>query len=135
VQAIRYTLYAAILACIAGLLTSYHETPTAHASAAPPDAPTARRYSWQSENASWYGPGLIGNTMACGGTLRETSMVVASKTRPCGQRIIVCWHRRCARATVRDRGPYVSGRTMDLGPGVRRALGFSGVHTVRVRRA
>jgi rare lipoprotein A (peptidoglycan hydrolase) len=34
---------------------------------------------------------------------------------------------------VQDRGPYVSGRTFDLGPGTAKALGFSGVGTVKWR--
>jgi rare lipoprotein A (peptidoglycan hydrolase) len=82
--------------------------------------------------ASWYGPGLYGNTMACGGVLHPGSMVVAHRTLVCGTRLLVCYAGRCVDAVVQDRGPYVAGRDVDLGPGVARALGFGGVAVVRL---
>lgn len=82
--------------------------------------------------ASWYGPYLYGNTMACGGVLHPWSMVVAHRSWPCGMRLTVCWQGRCVGASVQDRGPFVAGRDIDLGPGVARALGFQGVGLVKV---
>lgn len=89
--------------------------------------------SWRSSWASWYGPGLYGNGLACGGVLEAGSMVVAHKTIACGTRLEVCWAGRCARAYVGDRGPFVAGRELDLGPGVAAVLGFAGVAVVRWR--
>lgn len=83
--------------------------------------------------ASWYGPGFYGNTMGCGGTLYTWSMVVAHKTLPCGTRMLVCY-RRCAIATVRDRGPYSGARELDLAGAVKIATGFPSVAYVTVRR-
>lgn len=88
---------------------------------------------WQTARVSWYGPGFYGNTMAGGGTLTPTSMVVAHRSLPFGTRIEFSYKGRSCVAVVRDRGPYVGGRVFDLGPGTAKALGFSGVGTVRYR--
>jgi rare lipoprotein A (peptidoglycan hydrolase) len=102
----------------------------------PKPKPKAKRPSygaWHSARVSWYGPGFYGNTMAGGGQLRPTSMVVAHRTLPFGTRIQFSYRGRTVIAVVRDRGPYISGRTFDLGPGTAKKLRFSGVGTVRYR--
>ncbi len=48
--------------------------------------------------ASWYGPGLYGNTIACGGTLTPATLGVANKYLPCGTRV-----------KLRYRGPHCHG--------------------------
>lgn len=88
---------------------------------------------WRTARASWYGPGFYGHTMAGGGKLTPTSMVVAHRTLPFGTRVEIEYKGRRVIAVVKDRGPYVSGRTFDLGPGTAKALGFSGVGTIRWR--
>lgn len=88
---------------------------------------------WKKAKVSWYGPGFYGNTMAGGGTLRPTSMVVAHRSLPFGTKIEFSYNGKKCVAVVRDRGPYVSGRLFDLGPGTAKALGFSGVGTVSYR--
>lgn len=88
---------------------------------------------WSSARVSWYGPGFYGNTMAGGGQLRRDSMVVAHRSMAFGTRIQFEYNGRSCTAVVMDRGPYVGGRTFDLGPGTARALGFSGVGTVKYR--
>lgn len=64
-------------------------------------------------NVSWYGPGLFGNHLGCGGILTTHTFGVAHKTLPCGTVIKICM-RRCAYARVIDRGPFVWGRDLDL---------------------
>ncbi len=60
---------------------------------------------------------------------------VAHKTLPCGTRLRVCYQRRCVRATVRDRGPYIAGRDYDLDRRVQLALRMPfGVYPVTVTR-
>lgn len=81
--------------------------------------------------ASWYGPGLYGNGMACGGILTTSTNGVASKTLPCGTRLEVCYLNRCRDTVVVDRGPYAPGRDFDLAAGLAVSLGFSGVHSIR----
>jgi rare lipoprotein A len=88
---------------------------------------------WLQARCSWYGPGFYGHTMAGGGKLQRNSMVVAHKRLPFGTRIQF-WHRgKSVIAVVRDRGPYVSGRAFDLGPGTAKALGFGGVGVLRYK--
>ena len=82
--------------------------------------------------ASWYGPGLIGNALGCGGTLRTTSIGVAHKTLACGTRLRIC-AKRCHDARVIDRGPYVAGREFDLTMELARRVGLSGVGRIYVR--
>src|SRR4051794_8472099 len=40
--------------------------------------------------ASWYGPGLYGNHLACGGTLTPGTFGVAHKALACGTKIRLC---------------------------------------------
>lgn len=88
---------------------------------------------WRSAVVSWYGPGFYGNTMAGGGKLTTTSMVVAHRTMRFGTRVEFLYKGKRCIAVVQDRGPFVAGRTFDLGPGTAKALGFSGVGTVQWR--
>lgn len=97
-------------------------------------APTPRGSgAWQSAVASHYGPGSYGHRTADGTVVRPDSMIVAHKTLPFGTLVEFEYAGRTAVARVADRGPYVAGRTWDLGPGVVRVLGFNGVHSVRYR--
>ena len=88
---------------------------------------------WRRAKVSWYGPGFYGNTMAGGGKLQTDSMVVAHRSMPFGTKIEFEYKGRTCIAVVQDRGPYVSGRMFDLGPGTKRALGFGGVGNVNYR--
>lgn len=89
--------------------------------------------TWRRARVSWYGPGLYGNGMAGGGKLKRNSMVVAHRSLPFGTRILFRYKGRSVIAVVRDRGPFISGRKFDLGPGTARALHFDGVGTVKYR--
>jgi rare lipoprotein A len=98
-------------------------------------ASRARRLtSYRQADASYYGPGLYGNGVACGGTLMPGTMGVANKTLPCGTRVKLRYHGRSVTVPVIDRGPYVAGRDYDLTEAVRDRLGFPGVGTVLANR-
>jgi peptidoglycan lytic transglycosylase len=84
--------------------------------------------------ASWYGPGLFGNKLGCGGTLQAGSLGVANKSLPCGTRVTIRHRGRVVRVRVIDRGPYVGGREYDLTAATARKLGFSGHGPVEVTR-
>lgn len=71
--------------------------------------------------ASWYGGG---GPLACGGTLTDSTLGVASKTLPCGTMVRLRLGQRTVRVPVIDRGPYVAGREFDLTEATKRALGF-----------
>jgi hypothetical protein len=93
-----------------------------------------RLTSYRQAGASYYGPGLYGNGVACGGTLMPGTMGVANKTLPCGTRVKLRYHGRSVTVPVIDRGPYVAGRDYDLTEAVKDRLGFPGVGTVLANR-
>jgi rare lipoprotein A len=82
--------------------------------------------------ASWYGPGLYGNKLSCGGTLTPGTLGVANKTLPCGSRVTLRHGHRVVRVRVVDRGPYVAGREFDLTAATRERLRFGGTGSVLV---
>jgi hypothetical protein len=84
--------------------------------------------------ASWYGPGLFGNRLGCGGTLQAGSLGVANKSLPCGTKVTIRHRGRVVRVPVIDRGPYVGGREYDLTAATARKLGFSGHGPIQVTR-
>ena len=79
--------------------------------------------------ASYYGPGLYGNGVACGGTLLPGTMGVANKTLPCGTKVKLRYHGRSVTVPVIDRGPYVAGRDYDLTEAVKEQARLPGVGT------
>jgi rare lipoprotein A len=83
--------------------------------------------------ASSFGPGLYGNQMACGGVLMPHTRAVAHRRLACGTPLRVCYAYRCTTAKVRDRGPFVSGRALDLTEAVVRSLGYPGAWVWGVR--
>ena len=81
-------------------------------------------------NASWYGPGLWGGALACGGSLGFTTMGVANKTLPCGTKVTLRYRGHTVHVRVIDRGPYVAGREYDLTAATKAALHFGDVGTL-----
>jgi len=95
----------------------------------------ARRLtSYRQADASYYGPGLYGNGVACGGTLMPNTLGVANKTLPCGTKVKLRYHGHSVTVPVIDRGPYVAGRDYDLTEATKARLGFPGVGTVLANR-
>jgi rare lipoprotein A len=90
-------------------------------------SPRRRLTAYRPAEASYYGPGLYGNGVACGGTLAPGTLGVAHKTLPCGTRVRLRYHGRTVTVPVIDRGPYVPGRDYDLTEATRKRLGFPGV--------
>ena len=82
--------------------------------------------------ASWYGPGLYGGALACGGRLTPGTVGVAHKSLPCGTRVMLRKGDRIVRAQVVDRGPYVGAREFDLTAATKHRLGFGSTGTVLV---
>jgi hypothetical protein len=98
-------------------------------------ASKARRLtSYRQAGASYYGPGLYGNGVACGGTLMPGTLGVANKTLPCGTEVKLRYHGHTVTVPVIDRGPYVAGRDYDLTEATKERLGFPGVGTVLANR-
>jgi peptidoglycan lytic transglycosylase len=98
-------------------------------------ASVARKLTaYRPAEASYYGPGLYGNGVACGGTLLPGTLGVANKTLPCGTKVKLRYRGRTVTVPVIDRGPYVAGRDFDLTEATRERLGFPGVGTVLSNR-
>jgi rare lipoprotein A len=84
--------------------------------------------------ASWYGPGLYGNPLACGGTLSASTLGVANRTLPCGTKVHLRYGDNSVTVPVVDRGPFAGGREYDLTAATKQALGFPDVGTVLTTR-
>lgn len=85
----------------------------------------ARRVTaYRPAGASYYGPGLYGGVLACGGTLLPGTVGVAHKTLPCGSKVTLRYRGRSITVRVIDRGPYVAGRDYDLTAATRARLRF-----------
>lgn len=90
-----------------------------------PTAPVPSNGGWTAvQNATWYGPGLWGNSTACGMILRPAVIGVANKNLPCGTNVTFTFNGRRASATVIDRGPYRKGYAWDLTKKLAKRLGF-----------
>jgi len=75
--------------------------------------------------ATWYGPGLYGNTTACGQEMTKELVGVAHKTLPCGTLVEVSYRGRSIVVPVVDRGPYAAGMSWDLTSAAAEQLGFT----------
>ena len=91
--------------------------------------------SRQIGTASFYGDGFHGRETASGEVFDQEAMTAAHRTFAFGTRVRVTNLENGASVVVRinDRGPYVSGRSIDLSLGAARALGFVEEGTARVR--
>ncbi|HEX3241334.1 MAG TPA: septal ring lytic transglycosylase RlpA family protein [Solirubrobacterales bacterium] len=115
-----------------GGASSFATTPSAASTSVGADVAFS---AWRSAGASWYGPGLYGNGVACGGTLRPSTIGVAHKTLPCGTPVKFKHRGHVVIARVIDRGPYISGRAWDLTEAAAEALDFEDVGVGRVQYA
>ncbi len=86
--------------------------------------------AYRGASASWYGPGLYGNKLGCGGTLTTGTIGVAHKTMPCGTKLRLRYGSKEITARVIDRGPYVGSREFDLTSATKQALNFPELGTV-----
>ena len=77
----------------------------------PPKAQAAP--AWTPATATWYGPGLYGNTTACGQTYTIRLRGTAHMSLPCGAKVTICKpvgrFRRCVMVRVIDRGAFHPG--------------------------
>lgn len=93
-----------------------------------------RVHGFRKSHASYFGPGLYGSALACGGRLSPRTKGVAHKTLPCGTRVTLRHGSRQVTTKVVDRGPYIAGREWDLTAATRNQLGFGDVGQVWVDR-
>ena len=114
------------------------EAGSSEAAAAMPQraAPLDHSGKKQKGNASYYSRKLSGRKMADGTRMDPDSDVAASKTLPLGTKARVTNLRngKSAVVEIKDRGPYVKGRIVDLSPKTASTLGMGsrGVAPVEV---
>ena len=96
--------------------------------------PLGRLNGYRRAYASWYGPGLYGNHLGCGGRLSPRRLGVAHKTLPCGTKLTLRHRGRSVTVRVIDRGPYVGGREFDLTERTAKRLHFRGHGTILTTR-
>lgn len=88
----------------------------------------------QRGTASWYGVPFHGRKTASGETYDMNGMTCAHRTLPFGTVLLVTnlGNGRSATVRVTDRGPYVSGRIVDLSRGAASSLGMLDTGTAQV---
>jgi rare lipoprotein A (peptidoglycan hydrolase) len=82
--------------------------------------------------SSWYGPGFDGRRASSGATYHQDQFTAASLVLPFGTLLKVTYNSRAAVVVITDRGPYVTGRVLDLSAAAAQALGLSGVKQIHM---
>jgi peptidoglycan lytic transglycosylase len=109
-------------------------TARARVAGAPVRSKGQRINAFRPAAASYYGPGLYGGGLACGGTLTPSKLGVAHKTLPCGSKVTLRYHGHTVTVPVIDRGPFAGNREYDLTEATKAKLGFPPVGTVLTTR-
>lgn len=89
----------------------------------------------ESGRASWYGPDFHGKKTASGETYNKYAYTAAHKTLPFGTRVSVKNLENGLSTTVviNDRGPFKSGRIIDLSYSAAQKINMVGTGTARVK--
>ena len=77
--------------------------------------------------ASWYGPGFEGNLTANGEVFDPSQYTAAHKTLEFGTKLIVTYEGRSVVVRINDRGPFITGRDLDLSKGAADYIGLTSV--------
>lgn len=96
---------------------------------------TLRSMLTQLGKASWYGPGFHGKPTASGEVFDQALMTAAHNTFPLGSRAKVTnlANGNSVEVKINDRGPYTTGRIIDLSHAAAGALGILGHGVAQVR--
>ncbi len=83
--------------------------------------------------ASIYGPHDSGGQItSTGHRIRADDLTCAHRDLPFGTKLYLHHGRNAAEITINDRGPFISGRSLDCTPGVGKTLHLNGLGRVRV---
>ena len=87
-------------------------------------------------SASWYGDELRGRKTASGEKFNPDGLTAAHRILPFGTCLVVGNPRNGKSVNVRvnDRGPFVTGRVLDLAAGAARAIGMVATQIVTMGR-
>jgi len=85
--------------------------------------------------ASWYGPGFHGKKTASGEFYNMYKLTAAHKTLPLGTyvKVINLENGKSVVVKINDRGPFVSGRIIDLSYAAAKKIGMLGKGTAKVK--
>ena len=102
---------------------------------APLPAVMPRVLAVKTGSASWYGPGFYGRRTASGERLSRDTMTAAHPYLPFGTKVRVTnlWNGRSEIVRINDRGPFHSGRLIDLSHGAAHALGLTASGVAKVK--
>jgi hypothetical protein len=99
-------------------------------------APAGKPVPTQVVTASWYGPGFHGQATASGETFNQHALTAAHRTLPLGTeaKVTNLETGQSVTVTINDRGPYVSGRHLDLSQAAAKQIGLikKGVAKVKI---
>ena len=86
--------------------------------------------------ASWYGPGFQGRKTASGERFNTNGLTAAHRSFPLGCHVLVTNRANGRSVVVRinDRGPFGTGKVIDLSHASARAIGMSGSAPVSLSR-
>ena len=122
---------------LVGCATTPWPTSSYYPAASAGPAATAGPHS-RIATASWYGPGFNGRRTASGEVFHQNDLTAASRTLPLGSNVRVTnlVNGRSVVVKINDRGPYVSGRSIDLSRTAAERIGMAhqGVGTVKISR-
>ena len=86
---------------------------------------------WYEAVVGTYGPGLYGQTTACGVKLTRDTRGVAHPELPCGVKIVLANGTQEAQATVIDKGLLGARHDFDVTQALAEELGLTGAQLVR----
>jgi rare lipoprotein A len=115
-----------LVACWAGVTLVYAQPSSTAASQADLSGHT------RVGKASFYGKGFVGKKMADGSPMDPHQDNAASKTLPLGTtaKVTNVQTGQSAVVTIKDRGPYIKGRIVDLSPSTARKVGITSTQGV-----
>jgi len=122
----RHAIAALVLATAGAAASAQPGRETASTTAAPAAGSLDHSGERQRGKASWYGKGFAGKAMADGTPMDPASNNAASRTLPLGTtaKVTNLDNGKSAVVEIRDRGPYVPGRIVDVSPHTARQLGL-----------
>ncbi len=101
----------------------------------PPDDLSGKPISTEVGMASWYGPPYSNRKAADGSVFDQNAMTAAHRTLPMGTtvRVTNLATGQSAIVKITDRGPFVSGRILDLSLGAAKATGLYRMGVAKVK--
>ncbi len=134
---VRFAVAVASLTTVALAMPSWANPPGAHLQSPTANSSPVRKPASHPHHvgyASYYAQKFSGRKMADGTPMRPESDNAASLTLPLGSKAMVTnlLNGRTALVTIRDRGPFIKGRIIDVSPSTARLLGILSAGVARV---